>query len=224
MSASASFTKRPAKSVIRSSKVPSGLTGFWSVIPYCSPSRKSSSPKAIAVWTRPVALVGGDEVGLQHRVAPRAVVGDVGERRLVAAPGQGAARKPRQDLGALPEHSLDERRRHDQDLARSPPGAPSRTRSPVPRRRRRSRSGSRAWWSRREAGPRAPAGSRGCSRWSTSGASRTPRDPRPRGIPGRPRARTAPCRPAGSRGRPCSRSYSRPSSQILRSDHQTDSM
>ena len=54
MSVSASLTKRPAKSVIRSSNVPSGFTGFWSVMPYCSPRRKSSSPKAIAVWTRPV--------------------------------------------------------------------------------------------------------------------------------------------------------------------------
>ena len=54
MSSSASLTERPAKSVTRSSKVPSSRTGFWSVIPYRSPSAKSSSPKAIAVWTRPV--------------------------------------------------------------------------------------------------------------------------------------------------------------------------
>ena len=58
MSGSASLTFRPAKSVTRSSKVPSASTGFWSVIPYCSPSRKSSSPKAIAVCTIPVPVLG----------------------------------------------------------------------------------------------------------------------------------------------------------------------
>jgi hypothetical protein len=43
--------------VTRSSNVPSGSTGFWSLIPYCSPRRKSSSPKAMAVWTIPVPSV-----------------------------------------------------------------------------------------------------------------------------------------------------------------------
>ncbi len=39
---------------MRSSNVPFGLTGFCSVMPNRSPSAKSSSPKASAVWTMPV--------------------------------------------------------------------------------------------------------------------------------------------------------------------------
>ncbi len=100
MSGSASLTKRPAKSVIRSSNFPSRRTGFWSVIPYCSPSRKSSSPKAIAVWTRPVPSSVVTKSAEQHRVAARAVVGDVVEGRLVGGAGQGLAREVGQDLDA----------------------------------------------------------------------------------------------------------------------------
>ena len=76
-----------------------GRTGFWSVIPYCSPSRKSSSPKAIAVWTRPVPSSVVTKSASSTRVAARAVVGDVGERRLVGgrrrAPSPGSAPAPR---------------------------------------------------------------------------------------------------------------------------------
>ena len=62
------------------------------------------------------ALVGGDEVGLEHRVPPRPVVGDVVEGRVVPRPGQRRAGEAVENLGALAEHPLDERRGHDQHL------------------------------------------------------------------------------------------------------------
>ena len=62
------------------------------------------------------ALLRGHEVRLEHGVAARPVVGDVGEGRLVADAGQGAARQAIEDLCALPQHSLDQRRGDHQDL------------------------------------------------------------------------------------------------------------
>ena len=109
--------------VTRSSKVPSALTGFCSLIPYCSPRRKSSSPKAIAVWTSPVPSSVRDEVGLQHGVAAGAVVGDVVERRLVGGAGERRAGEVGEHLGLLAEHLLDQVR------ATTRPRPPSRART-----------------------------------------------------------------------------------------------
>ena len=120
MSGSASLTKRPAKSVIRSSKVPSGAHRVLER----DPVLLAEPEVVLAEGDRGVhqagALVGGDEVGLEDRVAARPVVGDVVEGRLVRGPGQRAARKAVEHLGALAEHALDERpRRRTQHLVRA---------------------------------------------------------------------------------------------------------
>ena len=54
MCASAVRTCMPENGPVRSSNVPSGLTGLWMVRPFSVASWKSSSPKAAPVWTTPV--------------------------------------------------------------------------------------------------------------------------------------------------------------------------
>ena len=97
---------------MRSSNVPSSRTGLTTARPCSAPSRKSSSPNAIAVCTMPGAVVGGDEVGRQHGVALLAVgLGrDERERRLVARRRRSSrAGEAVGDLGVLAEHALGER-------------------------------------------------------------------------------------------------------------------
>ena len=110
----------------------------------------------------PGPLLGGDEVGQQHRVAAGAVVGDVVEGRLVRSvrrgPCRGSERSPRPLLRAP---SRPERWPSPRPLR---PAAPARTRSPARRRPRRWRSASRGSSSRPAAGRRAAAGSPGSRR------------------------------------------------------------
>ena len=113
-----SNTSLPWKSGTRSSKVPSGRTGFWSVIPCCSPSRKSSSPKASAVWTRPVPSSVVTKSRGQDRVAQRAEVLalDEAEGRLVAGPLERSAGEGGELGPALAEYSVRQRPRDHDDL------------------------------------------------------------------------------------------------------------
>ena len=223
---SASLTKRPAKPVTRSSKVPSGATGFWR---RDRRTARRSAEVVLAEGGRDVdqagAVVGGDEVAGEDRVAARAVVGDVVERAARRrSPARAEPGKWASDLGALAEHLLDQRLGQDQDLAAEPRPRDVR-RSRGRRRPRRCGTASTGSSSRPAAGRRARR-RLGISSRRTRGreASRRPRGPRRPGSRARPRARRARCRSAGSRGRPCGprRGGRRPRSCC--SDHQTDSM
>ena len=68
------------------------------------------------------AVLDRDEVAGEDGVALLAVVGDVGERRLVAQAQQLRPGEARGDLRALPERTLDQRLGHDQDLTCAPLG------------------------------------------------------------------------------------------------------
>ena len=66
------------------------------------------------------AVLGGHEVGLQHRLRARSEVGDVGERGLVRGARQLRALHPRLHLRALAKHALEQRLGDYQALVAEP--------------------------------------------------------------------------------------------------------
>ena len=216
MSGSASLTKRPCEvgdplveGAVEADRV------LRASIPYCSPSRKSSSPKASAVWTRPVPSSVVTKSAEQDGVAARAVVG----RRCRRTAARSATPVERRRPGSVarisassPRTRSTERRGDDDDLAAGQLrphvvdlGADG-DRGVGDQRPRRRRPDQQlvaglertavAVRRRERAAARRPTGRRRpCSR-------------------ARPRARTARSRSAGSRGRPCGPRRAGPSSQI----------
>ena len=92
----------------------------------------------------PRAVLGGDEVPQQDRVAAGAIVADVAEGRLVARARQGLAREVGEDLAPSPRTASTRSRARTKTSPGPPsrPRGPARTRSRPPPRPRRSRSGS----------------------------------------------------------------------------------
>ena len=193
-----------------------GPHGVDDVEPCSAPSRKSSSPNAIAVCTMPGAVLGGHEVAGQHGVALLAVLGrgDERERRLVARAEHVAPVEAVDDLGALAEHALDQRLGEHVAVERAHVGEVG-----VDGHRGVRRRASTAWSSRPAA--RRPRAARRRAR--SPGSARRSRGPRRPRSPARPRARRARCRRAGSRGRPCGPRRAGPRSHNSSSAHQTDS-
>ena len=198
---SASFTHMPANGPIRSSKVPSGWTGF------CTVSAVLLAEPEVVLAERDAgvhdarAVLGGRRSRRRGPCGPLAVVGDVRERRLVAraraAPSPAslrldlvrprrapARRAPRRRSASSPSHA----RAHVGDVGTD------RERG-VRQRASTASSSSRA--------PTRPAR-------PSAGSARTPTDRRRPCSPAPPRATRARCRSAGSTGTTLWPSYSSP--------------